>query len=182
MHYYIYFVKNRLWKRISLIQKACVSLTHAHSHPSRIIPLTNENPKPQSRKGSKAEAPHPTPSSWAPTTTNSNQSKPHSLSPLQTTLLRGSVEKVFEKGENLIEIDEELILSIKKLQEIQDELEKEDVIRAMRSIKALLVPNETRLGSRCALCSLSFAVSDFSISISGENYHLLIVGPISSFN
>ena len=87
MHYYIYFVKNRLWKRISLIQKACVSLTHARSHPSRIIPLTNGNPKPQSPKGSKAEAPHPTPSSWAPTMTNSNQSKPHSLSPLQTTLL-----------------------------------------------------------------------------------------------
>lgn len=86
------------------------------------------------------------------------------------------------RAKKLDEVDGELVLSIEKLQEIQDELEKEDVIRAMRSIKALLVLNETRLGSRCALCSLSFAVSDFSISISGENYHLLIVGPISSFN
>ena len=32
--------------------------------------------------------------------------------------------KVSEKGENLEELDRELVLSIEKLQEIQDELEK----------------------------------------------------------
>jgi len=37
--------------------------------------------------------------------------------------------KVSEKGENLDEIDGELVLSIEKLQEIQDELEKVPIIR-----------------------------------------------------
>ena len=37
---------------------------------------------------------------------------------------RSKKPKVSEKGENLDEIDGELVLSIEKLQEIQDELEK----------------------------------------------------------
>lgn len=46
--------------------------------------------------------------------------------------------KVSEKGENLDEIDGELVLSIEKLQEIQDELEKVLILQYSHSLSFFL--------------------------------------------